>query len=78
VRLAAVVGTLAVVVAIAELALGTEWTVVEIFATVFAGTAVLLGLFAAFQRAWLLNRYKAERLRALKFAYLIEPATWKY
>jgi hypothetical protein len=76
VRVAAVVGTFAVVVAITELALGAELQAIEIAATLCALIAVVLGVRVAFQREWLLNRYRAERLRELKFAYLIDPAAW--
>jgi hypothetical protein len=76
VRVAAVLGTFSILVTLAQLVLGGDLEVVEVAAGVFAVIAVLLGLRAAFQRDWLLNRYRAERLRALKFAYLMGPASW--
>lgn len=45
-------------------------------AAVVALISVGLGLFAAQQVNWLLERHKAERCRLLKFRCLIDPALW--
>lgn len=37
---------------------------------------VLTGMATKFQDLWLLERYKAERLRMLKFCFLLEPGLW--
>jgi SMODS and SLOG-associating 2TM effector domain 3 len=76
VRVAALLGTFSILVTIAQLVLGGDLETIEVAAGVFAVIAVLLGLRAAFQKDWLLNRYRAERLRALKFSYLMGPASW--
>src|SRR5262249_40220717 len=49
---------------------------VEVTAAVLALAAVALGGWAAFRHDWLLSRCKAELLRARKFEYLIDPASW--
>jgi hypothetical protein len=84
IRSAAVFGTIAVVLAILQLAfadtIGTVnekvVTAVEILAVSLASIAVGLGLFAAFQTQWLVERNKAERLRLAKFRFLIDPELW--
>ena len=77
--LAALLGTLAVVVAIiqlSELIPGPMPRNVEITAVVVSLAAVGLGATLAFQRRWLLERHKAERGRLLKFAFLTNPEFW--
>src|SRR5215217_1678380 len=49
---------------------------VQIGATVVALVAIVLGLWVAFSRKWLLEREKAERCRFLKFRFLISPKLW--
>jgi hypothetical protein len=78
---AAVAGAFAIVFAILELTpleqrFQLEPSVLalfEVFAALAAGIAVRWGLRAAFHPNWLLARYRAERLRLLKFAALREP-----
>jgi hypothetical protein len=81
-------GSLAVILAIVHLALGEvfgaespaveEWKrrvlVVEVIAAGLAAAAVGYGLYAYHQEDWLLQRFKAEQLRLLKFSALIEPS----
>jgi SMODS and SLOG-associating 2TM effector domain 1 len=70
----AVAGTLAILAGIAPIAehitdAGSK--VVETLAAVTALTAVAFGLYARSQRRWLLERHRAERLRALQYRALI-------
>jgi hypothetical protein len=83
VLVAASLGTLAVVMAILGLAerlwpdnVQKVLPQFEVVAALLALVAVLLGVFLALQRGWLLQRYRAEQLRALKFTYLVEPQAW--
>ena len=84
IRLAASFGTIAVILAILQLAfddpIGPSFKAVatgeEAFAVVIALIAVGLGLWAAFQIQWLVERNKAERLRLAKFRFLIDPELW--
>jgi len=48
----------------------------EGLAMLAALAAVLVGLWTARQRAWMLERHRAERVRLLKFRYLISPDLW--
>jgi hypothetical protein len=76
---AAICGTLAISLAILQLSelFNSVWLLpVEAFAAFFAAVAVSFGLIAALQRNWLLERHKAERLRMLKFRFLIDPSLW--
>lgn len=51
-------------------------TWIEGLAGVGAVLVVLVGVWTAYHRAWLLNRYKAERLRYAKFHFLTSPDVW--
>ncbi|HTO76076.1 MAG TPA: hypothetical protein VMQ61_08360 [Thermoanaerobaculia bacterium] len=54
-----------------------EWRLfLEAAFSLFAATLVALGLVLEFHRAWLIARYKAERLRLLKFQKIVEPDFW--
>ena len=81
IKWATVFGTAAVVFAISQLAfadqVGLEATSIpEVIAVILAFAAVGLGLRAAFQANWLVERNKAERLRLAKFKFLIDPDLW--
>jgi hypothetical protein len=76
VRVAAALGTFSILVTIWQLVVGGDLEWIEVAAGVVALIAVGLGIFAAVKNDWLLNRYKAERLRALKFSYLMGPTSW--
>lgn len=77
-------GTLAILFAVAELVvealhvagLGERLLAAEIACLVVAALAVLRGLFAYRHENWLLERCRAEQLRALKFTFLLDPALW--
>ena len=74
-------GTSAVVFAILQLAfaeqIGLEaMSVPEVIAVILGFAAVGLGLRAAIQANWLVERNKAERLRLAKFMFLIDPDVW--
>lgn len=77
VMIAAVCGSLAVMLAIAQLALQriehvTEMAgTIELISALLALVAVGFGLWAARQKQWLLERHKAERFRLLKYAFLV-------
>lgn len=82
----AVFGTLAVVLAILQLALGSlpfvssvlvhsTW-LGEFVAAGLALLVVLVGLWFALQAGWLLERHKAEVLRGHKFRFLADPDLW--
>jgi hypothetical protein len=76
--MAAVFGTTAVLLAIVQLSRfvrerGLLPTSGEFVAALIALFAVILGLIAAFQRRYLLERHKAERYRLMKFGFLIDP-----
>lgn len=49
---------------------------VEIIVTLFALVAVISGIISRFHRQWLLDRHKAERIRFLKFRFLLRPSLW--
>src|SRR5579871_1983089 len=77
--IAAACGTAAVLVAVLQMSesLGeTPLRLVEMVAAAIALIAVALGVFAARQRNWLLQRHRAEHCRLLKFHYLTDPALW--
>jgi hypothetical protein len=77
--LAAILGTLAVLLAILQLSHlipGPIPAGVEITAVIISGAAVVFGVLVSFQRHWLLERHKAERCRLLKFRFVIDPAFW--
>jgi hypothetical protein len=74
-------GTAAVIFAILQLAFADQvgleaMSVPEVVAVILAFIAVGLGLRAAFQANWLVERNKAERLRLAKFKFLIDPDVW--
>jgi hypothetical protein len=78
VKWATAFGTAAVIFAILQLGfadqIGLEvMSIPEVIAVILAFAAVGLGLRAAFQANWLVERNKAERLRLAKFSYLIDP-----
>jgi hypothetical protein len=80
--LAAGFGTLAVLLAIIQLAApgfgdigNLNLTVFELSSALAAGAAVYM-IFRTVKNRWQLGRHKAERLRQLKFAFLIDPETW--
>ncbi len=50
-----------------------NWEAVAAFLTLLI---VLLGMALSLKDRWLLERFKAERLRMLKFNFLMEPAAW--
>jgi hypothetical protein len=82
-KVAAICGTIAVVLVIVELAIAArrqhvgfvDW--VEVLAALAALVAVALGLVASRLDSWLVERHKAERCRLLKFGFLIDPAVWQ-
>jgi hypothetical protein len=84
IRFAASFGTVAVILAILQLAfddvIGPSFksvaTAEEALAVIIALIAVGLGFWAAFQIQWLVERNKAERLRLAKFRFLIDPELW--
>ena len=49
---------------------------IETVSALAALAAVVLGLLIALKARWLLERHKAERLRLLKFRFLLDPAAW--
>ena len=76
---AVVFGTIAVVFAVLQLSglLPGVWpSQVEVVAALVALASVVLGIVAARQRRWLIERHKAERYRLLKFRFLTDPAAW--
>jgi len=50
---------------------------IEFVFTIAALVLVLWALFSRKQETWLLERFKAERLRLVKFRLLIEPRLWQ-
>jgi len=81
--LAAVSGMLAVLFAMLQLAgerlLFVEATTVEameVLAALLALACVLLGIWAAFDRRWRLNRFLAEQCRLIKFDFLLHAGQW--
>ena len=82
-KIAAVAGTIAVVLVIIELPWlliepEPKWipTWVEPLAALIALVAVVLGLVVSQLDSWLVERHKAERCRLLKFAFLTDPVIW--
>ena len=81
---AALFGTTAVLFAIFQLALPQFvesldlWSVptLETLAALAALAAVVLGIMIAGKARWLLERHQAERLRLVKFRFLIGPEIW--
>ena len=81
---AALFGTVAVLLAISQLAFpeSTRWLgigdipSIETVSALAALAAVVLGLMIALKARWLLEHHKAERLRLLKFRFLLDPAVW--
>ena len=72
-------GTLAVLFAIGQLSrlISGSWMMwLELLAAVLALFAVVFGLIMAQKDQWLLERYKAERCRLLKFKYLRDCLLW--
>jgi hypothetical protein len=69
-------GTVAILIALLQLTgflpkeLSLPW---ETIATLLSVTAVVTGMIWAVQRRWLLERYKAESLRILRFRALFQP-----
>lgn len=54
-----------------------EWRIfLEAIFSLVAAALVALGLVLEFHRAWLIARYKAERLRLLKFRNIVDPDFW--
>jgi hypothetical protein len=74
--LVGVFGTLAILVALAELARVPIPASAEIIAVGIAAAGVALGLFAALQHSWLLRRHQAERYQLLMWGLLIDPHLW--
>ncbi len=85
VNLATVCGTATILCAALQLGLGrldSDWLkhgvfVSEMVMLVLGATAVISGVWAARQRAWLTARHRAERLRLLKFGCLADPSPWE-
>ncbi|MCU0628136.1 MAG: hypothetical protein MUE45_01415 [Methanoregulaceae archaeon] len=50
---------------------------IEMIAATLAFIAVIGGILLSVQRQWLLDRHKAERIRLLKFGYLIDSRIWE-
>jgi hypothetical protein len=82
-RVSICAGVGAIVVAIVQLALQQSWrqwlgltVVLEVLAASAGLIAVAVGLTAKFNRRWLCQRHRAERLRMLKFQALGRPELW--
>lgn len=81
--LAAVFGTLAVVLAIIQLAVPTHTpnagastlTILEVMYAL-AAAATVISIVYAVKFRWQLKRHQAERMRQLKFGFLIDPESW--
>lgn len=81
---AALFGTAAVMLAVFQLAFPElveelkVWRIplLEIVSAVAAAFAVAVGLGVVGKSQWLLKRHEAERLRLLKFRFLLDPNTW--
>jgi hypothetical protein len=74
-----VLGTLAVVAGSVELfqaALARVLTPIEGVLGLLAAAAVVYGLARKLHRSWLKFRYRAERLRLLKFSMFADPRVW--
>jgi len=76
-------GVAAIVLAVVQLALESQWPALrgmvagmEMASVAIAALAVVLGVWARFQRRWLGQRQAAERLRSVKFCSLAWPELW--
>lgn len=73
-------GTVAVLLGCAEL-IRPQWagtlTWVDGILAVLAAIGVLIGLGKKLHRSWLASRYRAERLRLLKFSAFADPGVWQ-
>jgi hypothetical protein len=76
VALVGVFGTLAVLLAVVELARIPIPTPAEVWAVSIASAAVVLGLASALHHSWLLHRHQAERYQLLMWGLLIDPSLW--
>ncbi len=83
-RTAIVAGTAAIVLAIVQLALKQSWPqllwgagLLEVIAVVAGLISVCSGLWWKYDRQWLQQRHRAERLRMLKFQSLARPELWR-
>jgi hypothetical protein len=80
IKAAAILGTLAVLLATLELSpiklphINVEEF--EVTTAILAAGAVILGLLLHFKDDWILDRVKAERFRLLKFGFIIDPDSW--
>lgn len=81
-RTAAILGSIAVALAILQLSSLVQGRWAELLPWVEGATAastflvVFLGMRSSFKERWLLERYQAESLRLLKFRSLIQSACW--
>jgi hypothetical protein len=72
---AAILGALAVILAIFQLAFLIPISAkLEVAAATLAAVAVVFGLSAGFMDKWLVERHRAERIRLLKFRSILELA----
>ena len=77
IRLASIFATAALALATWNLNRGSDPSrIAELVVAVATIVLVAVGLAAHLQKRWLLNRYKAERYRLLKFQSLVQPAMW--
>lgn len=80
VRFAAVLGLLALLIGLAQRLWAPRpeefWLEVEFAYTAVALLFVLAAMLSGKQEHWLSERFRAERLRLLKFKLLIEPKLW--
>ena len=86
-KITALAGTLAVVLAIIGLAAHAEdqvwpyfhraFLVMETCAAVGAGLAAYIGIKSEYKEKWLLKRHEAELFRLLRYRFLIRPGIWK-
>ena len=83
-RVALSCGTVAVLTAIVQLALGGEYdaaskltALCEVVSLLLCIAAVVFGIVTARQRRWLVQRHLAQRCRSLKFQSLTWPDLWK-
>lgn len=78
-RVATIFGTISILLSILGL-VATELSrpilIVQTGALIITGFAVLMGLLAYRHENWLLERCRAEQLRALKFHRLLDAALW--
>jgi len=73
----ALLGTYAILLAVWQLfdpKAGLLPQVLEIFTVTVALLAVIVGVWATFMKEWLVQRHRAERLRFLKFEFLLDVA----